>query len=58
MAKDIYDQDRPEEVFWPKEISLGFVTNGKFAPVNRNGETKVRGMKNTKNGTKARGRMA
>ncbi len=57
-AKDSLKQESGAECIAKMNMSVGGVSKGNYAPVNKNGETKIRGTGAATKGTIARGPMA
>ena len=56
---DMYDNYTPgAKVMDQMNMSVGGISKGNYAPINKNGETKIRGTGAATKGTKARGPMA
>lgn len=57
-VKDSLKQESGAECIAKMNMSVGGVSKGNFAPINKNGETKIRGTGAATKGTIARGPMA
>ena len=57
-AKDSLKQESGAECIAKMNVSVGGISKGNFAPINKNGETKIRGTGAATKGTIARGPMA